>query len=173
MVIPAPSAATAQSRVDTLYVQQRISAFQPKDEGTAFLWSFFFPGAGQMYAGEAGKGAALFVASNVGFVATVVGLVASPGVHQCTQLMPSTDPFGNSYTVTRITSCSDSRAPENALAIGGAVLWIGSWIYSMADAGNAVRRWNERHGLTTASVAPILQQTPRGRTLGLSFALRR
>jgi len=133
------------------------TTLSPKDPSTAFLWSFFFAGAGEMYAGETGKGVALFTVSTGG------GLLALAAIEA--HISCVSGPFGES-------GCEENSSAHN-LAVLGAVAWIGPWIYSMTDAGPAARRWNERHGLATASIAPVVRKTAHGREFGLSLTLQR
>lgn len=119
-----------------------------KDPGTALAFSVFAPGAGQMYAGKPGKGAALLVAS-VG--ALVLG--AATTTETCTGLTCTTN-----YTGLQL----------------GVAASIALWGYSMVTAGADAREHNAKLEKRTASVVRHLylnlsrQATHLGMTLPLS-----
>ena len=165
-VLSVLSPASAGAQADT--VVRRVIYQSPKDPATAFLWSFFIPGTGQMYAGETAKGLGLFVASEAGFVVAIVGLAQKSVQTQCTQIVKQTDPFWNPYTFTQTTNC-ESGSSGKSLVIGGVAASLGAWLYSMIDAGPAVRRYNARHGLASLGVVPVYRQTPYGAAIGLSI----
>lgn len=141
---------------DTGIVYYRTVAVGAKDPSTAFLWSFLIAGGGQIYAGETGKGVALLVTSSLGAVVTLDAIEADASCNS--------GPFGSS-------GCSDAGVVQAGKI--AAVVWLGTWIYSMADAGGAARRWNDKHGLATVSLAPTTHRTVRGTSLGLAFSLKR
>jgi hypothetical protein len=121
---------------------------RPPPAVRAFLLSFLITGAGQMYAGETGRGITMLLMSAVG-----------AGVY-LNALTTQVNCASYSYS-----SCDSSTG---GLALAGVGLWVGTWIYSMADAGPAVRRYNASRGLTA-----VARQGPHGTTqLGLSIALR-
>lgn len=119
-------------------------AFEPKSASTAFVLSFLIAGGGQLYAGETKKGVVLMVTELLG-----AGLV----VHElatCDELL--TD------------GCNDTKMRV------GAVLALGSWIVSMAEAPSAARRYNERH----ARAQPLVDIEPgREARFGVRVALGR
>ncbi len=132
-----PSASTAQ-------VNQTLLVYPPRSGTTAFLLSFLITGGGQVYAGETGKGVALFL-MNVGGAALAIN-----GLAQC-------DGY---YT----NGCNDGQ-----VAIGAALLVI-PWIYSMADAPGAAGRYNRKH----PRAQPVVGIGPRGGAqLGMRLALGR
>lgn len=122
------------------------SGFTPKDGGVAFLLSFLITGAGQMYAGEPGKGVVLLIASLAG------AGVAINGASQCA------------------SGASDCPNGETIAGLGIVLL---SWVYSMADAPAAAGRYNRQHGLVALrGVAPVVARTPNGRpAVGARLAL--
>jgi len=135
---PVPQSATSA------LVNQTLLVYPPKSGTTAFLLSFLITGGGQVYAGETGKGVALFL-MNVGGAALAIN-----GLAQC-------DGY---YT----NGCNDSQ-----VAIGAALLVV-PWIYSMADAPGAAGRYNRKH----ARVQPVAGLGPRGGAhLGMRLALGR
>jgi hypothetical protein len=143
-----PQRSERGSVVDTVFRGYTQSLVPPKDAGTAFLLSFLITGAGQMYAGETGRGITMLLMSAVG-----------AGVY-LNALTTQVNCASYSYS-----SCDSSTG---GLALAGVGLWVGTWIYSMADAGPAVRRYNASRGLTA-----VARQGPHGTTqLGLSIALR-
>lgn len=122
------------------------SAFTPKDGGVAFLLSFLITGAGQMYAGEPGKGVVLLLTNLAG-----AGLAIN-GASQCAS---SADNCPNGETIAGV----------------GIVLF--SWIYSMADAPAAAGRYNREHSrIALAGLAPVLDVAPHGSPVaGVRLAL--
>lgn len=95
-----------------------------KDEFTAQMFSFLLPGTGQMYAGESRRGAALLIVGLFGDYMLLEGW--------STMISCNVDP-----------DCVSSNGKDVALvglAIGGI-----AWLYSIADADDAVRRWNRAH----------------------------
>ena len=105
--------------------------------------SFLITGLGQVYAGEAGKGLVLLLA---GTTATVVAV--------------------SSLTCSSIYGCDDDGEATAALFLVGA---LGLWVYSIADADDAVDRWNARHGLV-ANARPIVGVSKRKLQLGASLS---
>ena len=55
---------TAQQPV---YTQQPVVVKEEKNAGMAAILSFFFPGAGQAYNGETGKGIGIIIGTTIGF----------------------------------------------------------------------------------------------------------
>ena len=110
-------------------------AFVPKSEFGAFMYSLLLAGGGQLYAGETKKGVTLML-MELGGAGLTVGSLAS-----CENLLSG--------------DCSDIPV------VLGLTLALGSWIYSMADAPGAARRYNEKH----ARAQPIVDIEPRGGAL--------
>jgi hypothetical protein len=133
-----PRTSTAASATQTLLV------YPPKSGATAFILSFLITGGGQVYAGETGKGVALFLMNVGGAALAINGLAQCDGYYS--------------------NGCNDSQ-----VAIGAALLVV-PWIYSMADAPGAAGRYNRKH----AGVQPLVGLGPRGSAkLGLRLALGR
>jgi hypothetical protein len=141
------------ARAQAMVVTSDDAASEPrlrsnKDGSTATLWSLLFTGAGQIYAGETGKGVALLVVGEGTFIAGLAAASAS----QNSAL------YGNS------NSGADGAAV--ALLITGTTLWV----YSLVDAHSAVHRYNDRHGYAVQPfVAPGVERSVR---TGLAFSLR-
>jgi hypothetical protein len=114
------------------------AGFVRKDPGTAQLLSFLITGAGQMYAGEAGKGLSLLTLSTF---TGVLGLLA----------------------------IADVENDGDALGVGLLGTSVGLWIYSIADADDAVDRWNTRAGLAERT-RPIISAGDGAFLLGASLA---
>lgn len=121
----------------------RRVGLSPKDPGTAQVLSFLITGLGQVYAGEAGKGLTLLLA---GTTATVVAV--------------------SSLSCSSIYGCDDDGEATAAIFLIGA---LGLWIYSIADADDAVDRWNARHGLVSRST-PVVAARNGQTLLGFSVA---
>jgi hypothetical protein len=133
-----PRTAEAEPATQTLLV------YPPKSGAAAFILSFLITGGGQVYAGETGKGVALFLLNVGGAALAINGLAQCDGYYS--------------------NGCNDGQ-----VAIGAALLVI-PWIYSMADAPGAAGRYNRKH----ASVQPVVGLGLRGGTrVGMRLALGR
>lgn len=135
----------AAQRVDTVVVIHQLG--DRKDPGTATLLSFLIPGAGQMYAGEAGKGGALFV---LAYGAPITGALLSTY---------ETDAKG----VTRW-----NFGPLYA----GTIVGLGAWIVGWGSAASDARTHNGRLQ-QPVSVIPILQRDGEGTRVGLGVSVMR
>jgi hypothetical protein len=93
--------------------------FEPRSAATAFVLSFLIAGGGQIYAGETKKGVLLMLAELGG-----AGLI----IHD---LATCDEPLS--------VGCNKTKQ------VAGAVLVLGSWIFSMVDAPGATRRYNEKY----------------------------
>ncbi|HEU4564044.1 MAG TPA: hypothetical protein VFS05_05335 [Gemmatimonadaceae bacterium] len=120
-----------------------------KDPTTATLLSFLITGAGQMYAGETGKGVMLLTVS---YGAIIGGAVISAN------------------------SCSDYDGTcDSGPLAAGAIMAVTLWVYSMVDAGPAAHRHNARLAAAQAAprVLPVLGLAPKGDArAGLRIELR-
>jgi TM2 domain-containing membrane protein YozV len=110
---------------------QPVLVYSEKSGTTAFLLSFLITGAGQIYAGETGKGVSLLLLDLGGTALLINGAAGCGG-------------YGS--------DC------DNAQIAAGAVVALGTWIYSMADAPGAVDRFNRQH----ARALPVVGVGPRG-----------
>lgn len=116
-----------------------------KDPGLGLLFSFLLTGGGQIYAGEVKRGLTmLLVPAGVA--------VASFGVAAATCDDTSYDPWRGG------SNDCDSAALAAAGVTG--VVALGSWIYSMVDAGSAVKRYNA--SLAQRNMRPYVGQGPSG-----------
>lgn len=122
-----------------------------KDPGTGTLIGAVFPGGGQYYAGETGKG---LVITGIAFAAPLVGaLMMADDVWDC----------GSSSSL----NCSVDEASTVPLWVGMAV-GLGAWVYGAVDAAPAARRANVRSGAVTAQVVPYIG----GQTRGVGLKIR-
>ena len=115
----------------------------------ATMLSFFLPGAGQMYASEHVKGGALLAVAAAGAAVAAKQLSCA--------------------------TASDCASTTGGMALGaaGAVVFFGSWIFGITDAGDAARRFNSIRGVVAAAT-PFIAPGSTGRTrLGLMVALPR
>jgi hypothetical protein len=114
-----------------------------KDPQLGTMLSFVFPGGGQYYAGNQGKGLAI---SLLAFGAPLVGFAAADWRHDDVVITPGGARSAcNVYGPGGVSSGCHSRdwtAPGIGLAVG-----IGSWIYGIATAGTDVAHWNQAHGV--------------------------
>ena len=103
-----------------------------KDPNIATSLSFFFPGAGQYYAGVPGKG---LVITAFAIGAPIIGYsdVNRQSGYDCV-----TNQFGAQF-------CRGNRDYTPA-AIGLGV-GITAWLYGIATAGSDAQRWNRAHGI--------------------------
>lgn len=108
---------------------QPVLVYTEKSGSTAFLLSFLITGAGQMYAGETGKGVSLLLLDIGGTALLINGAASCAG-------------YGS--------HCEDGQIAA------GAALALGAWIYSMVDAPGAAGRYNREHvrALPVVGVAP-------------------
>ena len=108
---------------------QPVLVYSEKSGTTAFLLSFLITGAGQMYAGETGKGVSLLLLDLGGTALLINGAAGCGG-------------YGSDCDNTQIAA--------------GAAVALGVWIYSMADAPGAVARFNRQHAraLPVVGVGP-------------------
>ncbi len=120
------------------------TAAQYKDPGTATLFSVILTGGGQMYAGETNKGVKLLA---IGLGSFVAGEVITIG------------------------SCSSGSSCSYAPMAAGSLIYLGTWIYGMMDAGDAARRHNAAVGLKTVEIHPTIRAS-EGNGAGIGFALR-
>lgn len=142
--LPDSSARALTPRGPALLFTLDSLAAESRSASTAFVLSFLIAGGGQLYTGEKKKGVLLMLTELAG-----AGLV----VHElatCNELLTG--------------SCNDAKMGL------GAVLALGSWIVSMADAPGAARRYNEKH----ARAQPIVDIEPgRAARFGARVALGR
>jgi hypothetical protein len=122
-----------------------------KDPAAAVLFSVIFPGGGQFYNGEAGKGVLFFVLEVGGIAGSEL---AAQDYNTCE------DNIGS--------GCSGKQTLEYV----GVGVAIGSWIYSLVDACAGAHRHNRNLGFEPR-VAFMVVPGALGRTdIGLRVALR-
>jgi hypothetical protein len=141
-VTPVVSALEAPAPIYQTQSGQVLAGY--KDPGTATLFSVLLTGGGHFYAGDAKKGAVLL---GVGLGSLIAGAAAT-GV--------SCDGY----------SCSTSTAPF----VAGTLVYLGTWIYGITDAGSAARRHNAAVGLRTIGSRLTVRQLATGATgIGVSL----
>ena len=113
------------------------SAVIAKDPNVATSLSFFFPGAGQYYAGVPGKG---LVITAFAIGAPIIGYsdVNRQAGYNC-----ATNQFGAQF-------CRGSR--DYTPAAVGLGVGITAWLYGIATAGTDAQRWNRAHGIRFVNV---------------------
>jgi hypothetical protein len=111
----------------------RSTALYAKDPNLGSMLSFIFPGGGQYYAENAGKG---FAITALAIGAPIIGYANVQRDRGC---------FNNPGFGT----CRD-RTDWTPAAIGLTV-GIGSWLYGIATAGTDVQHWNQKHGVRFVS----------------------
>ncbi len=137
------------------FAQEKTSAKKPKDEGTATLLSVLITGGGQFYAEETNKGLALLL---IGGGSLAAGTILGSAIPKKTDLG-----FGitvNEYNWTFFWL--------------GTAVYLGTWIYGIADAPKAIRRYNEKYGfsLNDIKLKPFFSNDrKRGTSYGLTLSL--
>ena len=129
-----------------------VTNARPKSEATAQRWSLFIPGSGHLYAGEHGRGIALFSTAALG-----VGLFALSLEHD----------EGCDGDV-----CSVRTSNPAGIAAGAAIA-LAAWAYGVVDSRRAARRHNARHGvgsLGPARLAPYVASSSSGAWVGISIS---
>ena len=103
---------------------QYNASFSRKSPGLAFLFSFLYPGIGQFYNGQIGKGVAMSV---VGTVTLVTGFACANNAIQ-------EDYYGNYYIDEDML----------LLASTASVVYFGTWLWSFIDAPVSAGKINRR-----------------------------
>lgn len=127
-----------------------------KNPTTGTLFSFFLPGAGHLYAGEAGAGTMLLLLS---ITAPTVGFLSSDRV----------DEGGCTLTPTRGETVSCRGAANYGPLVIGIAIASAAWVAGILDAGAAVRRSNERRSSTGVGLHPVTEPNYAGVSLRVSF----
>jgi hypothetical protein len=133
----------------TPVVAQTTVPSAPKDAGVATLLGFVFPGGGQYYAEDTGKGLliTMLTAGAIG-----LGVVNSHGDVYRSDLVtvPRTpsNPLGLEFQKTL-----DRPANHTPLVIGAAVAGV-TWFFGAITAGEDATRANQRRSAVSAIVSP-------------------
>ena len=109
----------------------------PKSPGAAWAWSFFFPGAGQIYNGNTARGVtqlALYYGSLI---------VATSSLEECYYYYDYDDCEGNAE-----------------VAAGFLLASVGIWIWAQIDAYQSAKAINAAYGLQAGLIEPRLQYKP-------------
>jgi hypothetical protein len=107
-----------------------------KDPNLGSMLSFVFPGGGQYYADNVGKGIAI-TALAIG--APIIGYANVQHDNGCVN-----NPFNGGPQ-----GCG--RRTDWTPAAIGLTVGIGSWLYGIATAGTDVAHWNQKHGVRFVS----------------------
>lgn len=144
-VVAAPRNSNAQTQQGS-----PTAAVDYKDPGTSTLLGVLVTGGGQMYSGETSKGLTLL---GIGAGSLIAGEVMSAS--SC------------------LSSSLNSSCNVAPVAIGSLV-YVGTWLYGLMDAGAAARRHNEAAGVKTATLSPTIQLLRSGHrevpAVGLTLA---
>ena len=124
-----------------------------KDPKTAMSWGYLLPGAGHIYAGEAGKGW-LLMATSVGALTAGAIITLNSGDEDAE--------VGYDYDFSK------GQTNWTPSYIGLGVFSIG-WLYSVVDAPKAAERTNRKRGLSSLPVRldPYMMACGRGAEYGL------
>lgn len=139
---PAPAAGLAAVEHEAVY----------KNPSATIVYSFLLPGAGQLYAGETVRGAAILSAFTLGLSTFFVAAGRDTGCRVGTDCRDTFDPM--LYTM------------------GGFALAAGSWIYGIIDAPFTARRVNKRHGVIPPPHARIETAVGPSSTGGIALGIR-
>jgi hypothetical protein len=169
VIVAALGAAAPATAQDTAVVQpaaaRQAASIPHKSAAVATGVSLLSPGVGHLYAGETGKGVALL---GIGWGSLIVGTY-----------------MWERGAVESITDCDTFDCAVNGTvkqagwAYAGMGVFLVTYIYGIADAGNAAHRVNERNArkagiaLAGATFEPIVAPTPRGVGLGMRVPLGR
>jgi hypothetical protein len=114
------------------YNRQNVQAnFNRKSPGLAFLFSFLYPGIGQYYNGQIGKGVTMTVIGTAGLIGGLA--FASAAVTEETV-------GSGRYSVTVPTTDDDMML----LASAAYVVYFGTWLWSVIDAPVSAGKINRR-----------------------------
>jgi len=144
-----PTITTAQETTTT--APQPAPSASPKDPSLGVMLSLLVPGGGQMYAGRPGKGVALLLTGAGGLAIAYAA-------------------FGNETLFCSECASSDYNPWPVVMVAAGAGLFLGAWIYGIADAPTQVRRWNQEHGFRMARLQPTISLAHRRTQMGLRIA---
>ncbi|HEV8410890.1 MAG TPA: hypothetical protein VGQ30_10295 [Gemmatimonadaceae bacterium] len=114
----------------------RSNAVFAKDPNMGTLLSFVFPGAGQYYAGNQGKGLAITL------LAIGAPIIGYANVHHESDQFSGSGCFPDPSGFDRCRAHTDWTPAAIGLGVG-----ITSWLYGVATAGTDVQRWNQAHGV--------------------------
>ena len=103
---------------------QNVSEYRHRYPGLSFLFSFLYPGIGQYYNGQVGKGVVMTVLAT-GSLATMIVMYSNA----------NTDSYGN-------INISDNDATTVGVA---AIVMLGTYIWSMIDAPVSASAMNRRN----------------------------
>jgi hypothetical protein len=148
-IAPAPQATApaAGSRLAPQYGAQRYglrnSALYAKDPFLGTTLSFLFPGGGQYYAGNAGKG---FLLTALAIGAPIIGY-ANVNHHPNDGFNSPGGPGSGCDSFGQNGFDRGCRGIDWTPAAIGLTVGIGSWLYGMATAGSDVQHWNQAHGV--------------------------
>jgi len=148
-IAPAPQAAAPASapRMAPPYAPRyglrANNGVYAKDPYLGTTLSFLFPGGGQYYAGNDGKG---FLLTALAIGAPIIGYANVN--HQHADIVNTPDGPMSACDVYGPGGASPGchRTDWTPAAIGLTV-GIGSWLYGIATAGTDVQHWNQAHGV--------------------------
>ena len=133
-----------------MFVFIQVSYAQSKKSvGAARVISMIIPGVGHMYADEVSKGTKL-----LGIYAGALGLTIAYGPWTWEEEQQPSDPF-----FSDLAKGTGTPASTKVIWYASAAAAALSWIYAVADAGPAARRYNRQMGL---SVVPNLKKGDYG-----------
>jgi len=139
--------------------QESTSTKKPKDEGTATLLSVLITGGGHFYAEETNKGLTLLLVGGGSYLA---GIVLASAIPKKTE-----ENLGFGVTI-------EKEEYNWTFFWLGTAAYLATWIYGIADAPKAVRRYNKKYGfsLNNVKLRPFFSNDKRtGTSYGLTLSL--
>jgi hypothetical protein len=161
-----PQTLPPNAAVPRRYVQ---GSFLRKDPNVALHMSYFFPGGGQFYSDQSGKGALQLGL----FIGGIIVAIAEAPQYEYTDYY---DDWGY-YEGTNRTLKSGN---DGACAAGICVA-LGSWIWSVIDAPGCAEKYNREHGLAlyenplknqSLAIEPVLFNAKNQPQSGMQVAYR-
>jgi len=135
-----PQTVPATTEAPRSYVQ---GSSLRKDPNVALHMSYIFPGGGQFYSNESGKGALQLSL----FIGGIILAIAEAPYDEAYDVPTDYYYSDGTYAYTDYETEYKHHGNDGACA-GGIVLALGSWIWSVADAPGCAEKYNREHGLT-------------------------
>jgi hypothetical protein len=141
---PAPQQRTAPPMAQRYGT--RSTALFAKDPNMGTMLSLVFPGAGQYYAGNEGKGLAITL---LAIGAPIIGYANVD--HQRSTIVETPNGPESSCNVFGPGGSGGCHRTDWTPAAIGLGVGITSWLYGVATAGSDVQHWNQAHGVRFVS----------------------
>ncbi len=143
---PAPRMAPAPYGAPRYGMRSSTGVFA-KDPNLGTTLSFLFPGGGQYYAGNDGKG---FLITALAIGAPIIGYANVNHQHGDIAETPG-GPMSACNVFGPGGQTQGCHRTDWTPAAVGLTVGIGSWLYGIATAGSDVQHWNQAHGVRFVS----------------------